>query len=471
MDLSKLTDDQLKVAEKIAAEAEKQGINPDFVLPMVMAESGFNPKARSTKGAFGVMQLTKDTAEALGVDREDLDQNITGGIKLLKQLVANKNIGNDPNKVLMGYNAGPGTKFFQTGDVKDLPDETLNHIVKVSDFYGGALPNVFTGENKADEKDKSTEVADTDDGARVKPGNISDVPGGSSDIKPALGVVGGGAGLGAATATETAKKVAPLLPNIVNAMVPGREVNPNLPQSRMSLQRYLNSQIAPNLKLPLSELEKVSGAGKIRTMSEVQNALRAIQAVEEKKVAKPMVRMVPGRPGVFEETGQFRTSTTPGRPGYDLSKYEMKPTGPVRQAVGRELATVGEVGRAVAPSVGKIALGGLGGASALMSGYDAYELSKKIEEDKKKGIKHETYMGLTPDEWRLVSKSAATVGGGLGVMPFGLTQLGGLALSVPELGWSAYDWYKNRGKPESPAVGAPAGGLPAAGDSERLTPQ
>jgi hypothetical protein len=468
MDLSKLTIDQLKLAEKIAAEAEKQGINPSFVLPMVMAESGFNPVARSPKDAYGVMQLTKGTAETLGVDRDDVDQNIAGGVKLLKQLVNNKNIGNDPHKVLIGYNAGPNTKFFKSGDFNDLPNETLNHIVKVSDFYGGNLPNVLIGENKNAEEEKAAEVTlASDAGETVSPGYASDIPGGSSDIKPALGVVGGGAGLGTATAIETTKKVAPLLPNIINAMTPGREVNPNLPQSRMSLQRYLNSQIAPNLKLPLSELEKVSGAGKIRTMSEVQNALKAIQAVEERKIAKPMVRMVPGRPGVFEQTGQVRTSTTPGRPGVDLTPYEMKPSGPVKQAVARELTTAGEVGRAVAPSLGKIALGGLGGAGAMMSGYDAYELAKKIEEDKKRGVKHETYMGMTPDEWRLASKSAATVGGGLGILPFGVTQIGGLALSSPEMIMSAIDWYKNRGKPES---SSPPSGLPQV-DGERLVPQ
>ena len=207
-------------------------------------------------------------------------------------------------------------------------------------------------------------------------------------------------------------------------------------------------------------------------MSEVQNALKAIQAVEDQKVTKPMVKLVPGRPGVFEQTGRFTTRTTPGTPGVDLTPYEVKPTGPVRQALGRELTTAGEVTRAVAPSVGRIAMGGLGGASALMSGYDAYELSKKIEEDKKRGVKQETYMGLTPDEWRLASKSAATAGGAMAMAPFGWTQLGGLALSSPELAWSLYDWYKNRGKAGLPAAGsAPSGGLPTASDPTRVTPQ
>lgn len=141
MDLSKLSDDQLDIALKIADEAKRQGINPDFVLPMVMIESGFNQKAVSKKGAIGVMQLMPDTAKSLNVDPHDLDQNIAGGLSFIKQLMQNKNIGNDPYKVLTGYNAGPNTKFFETGNLKDLPDETLDHMLKVTDLYGKSLPS------------------------------------------------------------------------------------------------------------------------------------------------------------------------------------------------------------------------------------------------------------------------------------------------------------------------------------------
>lgn len=142
MDLSKLSDDQLQIAMKVADEAKKQGINPDFVLPMVMGESGFDPKATSKKGAIGVMQLMPETAKSLNIDPNDIDQNISGGVSLIKQLVQNKNIGSDPYKVLTGYNAGPASKFFETGNLQDLPDETVNHMVKVSDIYGGNLPQV-----------------------------------------------------------------------------------------------------------------------------------------------------------------------------------------------------------------------------------------------------------------------------------------------------------------------------------------
>lgn len=155
MDLSKLSDEQIKIALKVAEEAERQGLNPDFVLPMVMAESGFKQDVKSKKGAKGVMQLMPDTAKALKVDADDMDDNIRGGIKLLKELVSDKNIGDDPYKVLAAYNTSTETrnKFLQSGDLSVLPDETINHLLKVTDNYGGKdLPPVTGNVSKPEEK-------------------------------------------------------------------------------------------------------------------------------------------------------------------------------------------------------------------------------------------------------------------------------------------------------------------------------
>lgn len=273
----------------------------------------------------------------------------------------------------------------------------------------------------------------------------SEIPGASEMGRLGAGIALGAAGLGTATAIETGKQVLPLLPNFAKFAL-GRELSPTQPSSRLSLQRYLNSQIAPNLRLPLSELERVTGGKKIRTMSEVQQALAAIQAVEEKKTAKPMVRMVPGRPGVFEETGRMTTSTIPGRPGVDLTPYERPAAGPVRQAAGRAALTAGETLRGVAPSMARVGIGGLGGVSAGMQGFDAYELAKKIEADRRKGIKHKTYFGLTPDQWRLASKSAASAGGALSIFPAGVTQGAGLVLQAPEMAVSTYEFLREAQK-------------------------
>lgn len=142
MDLSKLDDEQIKVALKVIESAKKHGINPDFVLPMVNVESGFNPQAKSKAGAIGPMQLMPGTAKELGVDPHNVDENIDGGMRFLKGLVENKKLGGDPHNIFAAYNAGPNAKFFETGDLADLPDETVSHVVKVMGSYGGEVPEM-----------------------------------------------------------------------------------------------------------------------------------------------------------------------------------------------------------------------------------------------------------------------------------------------------------------------------------------
>jgi hypothetical protein len=139
----KLNDDQLAIAFAVDKEARRQKVNPDFVWPMVYQESKFDPNAVSPKGASGVMQLMESTAKGLKVDRNDTEQNIRGGISLLRELIDNPKIGNDPYKVLAGYNASTETRnnFYQSGNLADLKDETIIHMNKVAEHFGGDLPN------------------------------------------------------------------------------------------------------------------------------------------------------------------------------------------------------------------------------------------------------------------------------------------------------------------------------------------
>jgi hypothetical protein len=180
----KLNDDQLAVALAVDKEARSQKINPDFVWPMVYQESKFNVDAKSPKGAFGVMQLMEDTAKDLKVDRNDVDQNIHGGISLLKELISNPTIGNDPYKVLAGYNASTETrnKFYESGNLDDLPDETLKHMHAVAKHYGGDLPDVSIAETTESENQNTGDVGNVakgneigkDGGNELKPPSPSD---------------------------------------------------------------------------------------------------------------------------------------------------------------------------------------------------------------------------------------------------------------------------------------------------------
>ena len=83
----------------------KHGIDPDFIASVVHAESGFNVKAVSPKGAQGLMQLMPKTAQELGVkDSFDPEANVDAGTKYLRALLDQYN-GNVP-KALAAYNAG-----------------------------------------------------------------------------------------------------------------------------------------------------------------------------------------------------------------------------------------------------------------------------------------------------------------------------------------------------------------------------
>ena len=81
-------------------------LDPDLVNSVIRAESGFNVRAVSRKGAQGLMQLMPDTASKLGVPNAfDPQANVEGGTKYLRELLERYNF--DLVKALAAYNAGP----------------------------------------------------------------------------------------------------------------------------------------------------------------------------------------------------------------------------------------------------------------------------------------------------------------------------------------------------------------------------
>lgn len=103
-------------------------VSPALVLAVMAIESGGNPKATSSAGAQGLMQLIPGTARRFGVaDPLDGAQNIRGGVAYLDWLMGN--FDRDPLMVLAAYNAGEGA-VSANGGVPPYA-ETRDYVPKV----------------------------------------------------------------------------------------------------------------------------------------------------------------------------------------------------------------------------------------------------------------------------------------------------------------------------------------------------
>ena len=114
--------------EKLAnAAAAKYGLPPSLVRSVMKAESGFQPRAVSPKGAIGLMQLMPGTAQSLGVNPYDPAQNVDAGTRYLRELL--EKYHGLLRHALAAYNAGPEA-VEKHGGVPPFA-ETLDYIRRV----------------------------------------------------------------------------------------------------------------------------------------------------------------------------------------------------------------------------------------------------------------------------------------------------------------------------------------------------
>jgi soluble lytic murein transglycosylase-like protein len=119
----------------IFASARKHKVNPELVAAVIRAESAFNPRAISPKGARGLMQLMPATAKRYGVRTSELfqpERNIEAGVRYLAFLA--DRFADDLPKVLAGYNAGEGT-VARYGGVPPYR-ETQGYVRRILAFLG-----------------------------------------------------------------------------------------------------------------------------------------------------------------------------------------------------------------------------------------------------------------------------------------------------------------------------------------------
>ncbi len=112
--------------------AGRHHVDADLILAVIMAESQFNPTARSKKGARGLMQLMPITADALDVvDIFSPEENVNAGVRHLKWLL--DRFDGDLRMALAAYNAGVQNVLRHDG-VPPFP-ETRAYVKRVLEYY------------------------------------------------------------------------------------------------------------------------------------------------------------------------------------------------------------------------------------------------------------------------------------------------------------------------------------------------
>ena len=122
------------LAEAIDRHARERDLEPRLVQAVVQVESGYNQRARSNKGAIGLMQLMPGTASDLAVaDPWDADQNLRGGTSYLRQMI--DRFG-DLELALAAYNAGPEA-VARFGGIPPY-EETRNYVRRILHLFDGS---------------------------------------------------------------------------------------------------------------------------------------------------------------------------------------------------------------------------------------------------------------------------------------------------------------------------------------------
>jgi len=127
----------------IHEKAAKYDVDPSLVAAVIEQESRFKQRARSHRGAMGLMQLMPRTGRWMGArNLYDPEQNVDAGVKYLKYL--DKRFNGNQNKIIAAYNAGEGNVMRYGGTPPFR--ETRTYVKKVLGNYNRRQKELATFE-------------------------------------------------------------------------------------------------------------------------------------------------------------------------------------------------------------------------------------------------------------------------------------------------------------------------------------
>jgi soluble lytic murein transglycosylase-like protein len=127
-----------KIYNSVNTAAKKYNLDSKLILAIIKAESNFDSNATSSSGATGLMQIMPENYTYLGITNGyNIDQNITGGSKLLKEYLDQFN--GDMEIAVAAYNAGPESVkkdgVSSDDDLRKMSQGVQDYVKEVMGYY------------------------------------------------------------------------------------------------------------------------------------------------------------------------------------------------------------------------------------------------------------------------------------------------------------------------------------------------
>lgn len=367
----------------IRVEAKAHGVPEALALSIAEQESGFNPSARSPKGAIGLMQLMPDTAKELGVNADDPFDNIRGGLRYFKQQLDAS--GGDVTKALSAYYAGPAGG--------DQPEYVQGVLGRMGRWQGTSLApgqpsfaNVESGSSsvstpppaprtKAEYVQQAMKEMGMDANAPPQPSFLS-----AFDPREAVGrrnwagtagsMIGGAAGLAFTRSPQGAvggSRLGGTIGGIVGSMVGGGAEEaveqavggPPVPGSPSAVSRIGGAAVEQGINEVLGRTVGWIAQAPGRRLVAGPVAERAIKAVEEAHTA------------IESRVKMQRPAVTPSAAGELAEAVIRGPAKSVKGQMGEAIATAAESGPPVSTAPLRARLTELGMEITPLAGTDA----------------------------------------------------------------------------------------------------
>ncbi len=398
IDIEKLNNDQLRIVDKIEREAAAQGLDPRFALAIASIETGgkfqhFDGKKvlKSPAGALGVMQLMPETAKSQGCDPLDENQNIRCGVTLLKQLMDQHK---DPLKAAVGYNASVSSrnKFYKSGDLNDLPAETLLYVDKLEKLYPleemMKSPAEAAAEPPAEAPAEATEPSALPEVSSELPASLTESAPEPLLVDPKTGALVG-AGVGATAGTvETGRNL--LGRRQAAPIEPARAPITGSPGQKWSAKTGFGRGEGETVREVSEAFQRAKNKGKVSSRIPVGGTLNIHEWFRQKELAEELARRAAQSQivqNVSKVAGKIPFGSTLAGAGAGLDVAEAAKRYQEGDVGGAAISGISALGQAAmlaphpVPRIG----GALATAAAMPADY-VYQVMRENERRKKKGL-------------------------------------------------------------------------------------